>query len=104
MTTLIHQFVRDEAGFVISAELILVATIAVLSMVVGLSELSKAINQELEDVAAAFGAVSQSYKYSGLQGHQGRWEGSLFNDQFDECDGECDIVATWPQGEGDCGY
>ncbi|HID24356.1 MAG TPA: branched-chain amino acid aminotransferase [Planctomycetaceae bacterium] len=104
MATLIHQLVRDEAGFVISAELILVATIAVLSMVVGLSELSQAINQELEDVASAFGAVSQTYKYSGLEGHQGRWEGSLFSDQVDECDGQWDIVATWPQGEGDCGY
>ncbi|HBN79405.1 MAG TPA: branched-chain amino acid aminotransferase, partial [Planctomycetaceae bacterium] len=37
MTQLINNLYNDEAGFIVSAELVLVATIAVLGMVVGLS-------------------------------------------------------------------
>jgi hypothetical protein len=49
MKTFINRLWCDEAGFVVSAELILVATIGVLSLVVGLAEISHGINQELED-------------------------------------------------------
>jgi len=104
MKALLIRLTRDETGFIVSAELVLVATIAVLSMVVGLSELSHAINQELEDVASAFGAVNQSYLYEGMEGHHGRWAGGTFSDQFDDCDCDCDIQPTWPEGEGDCDY
>ena len=41
MKHLIRELYDDEAGFILSAELILVSTIAVLSMVVGLSELAE---------------------------------------------------------------
>ena len=57
MKTFINRLWCDEAGFVVSAELILVATIGVLSLVVGLAEISHGINQELEDVGSAFGAM-----------------------------------------------
>jgi len=103
MKQLLIQFARDEAGFVISAELVLVATITVLAMVVGLSELSFAVNQELEDVASAFGAVSQSYSYYGAQGCKGAWQGSSYQDSVDLCDGDGDIVGTWPEGEAGWG-
>ena len=55
---------NEEAGFVVTAELILIATIAVLAMVVGLTEVAFGINQELEDTASAFGAVNQSFRFS----------------------------------------
>ncbi len=51
---------NDENGFVVSAELILVATIVVLGLVVALSEVRQAVSEELEDVAAAIGAMNQS--------------------------------------------
>jgi len=57
----------DDAGFIISAELVLVATVAVLAMVVGQAEVGSAVNQELEDVGSAVGAVQQSYYYSGVE-------------------------------------
>ena len=58
---------NDENGFVVSAELILVSTIVVLGLIVGLVEVRQAISEELEDVAAAFGSMNQSYTYSGLK-------------------------------------
>ena len=66
MKSLWNRFAEDERGFVISAELVLVMTLGVLSMVVGLQAVSSAITQELNDVANAFGAVSQSYNYRSI--------------------------------------
>ena len=100
MTTLFLALWKDEAGFILSAELVLISTIGVLSMVVGLSEVANAINQELEDVASAFGAVNQSYRYQGLTGHGGSIDGSTFHDTIDLCDGAYDIVGTAPSAEG----
>ena len=99
MTTLILALWKDEAGFILSAELVLISTIGVLSMVVGLSEVASAINQELEDVASAFGAVNQSYRYQGLTGHGGSIDGSKFRDEVDFCDGADDIIGTSPTAE-----
>jgi hypothetical protein len=105
MMTLVKTLWNDEAGFIVSAELILVATIAVLAMVVGLSEVSFAINQELEDVASAFGSVNQSYCYFGMCGHGGHINGSSFGDSRDFCDGANDLVGnTYVPGEGRGGY
>ena len=54
------QLLNDDAGFIVSAELILVSTIAVLALVVGLSEVSFGVNQELEDLGAALGSINQA--------------------------------------------
>lgn len=91
--TLLTQLLNDEAGFIISAELVLVSTILVIGMIVGLSELANGINQELEDVASAFGAINQSYYVAGFTGHKGFTAGSQFRDNVDFCDGECDITC-----------
>ena len=36
MTTLFNTLIADESGFIVSAELVLIATIAVLGVIVGL--------------------------------------------------------------------
>ena len=100
MKTIAIKLFQDEAGFIVSAELMLISTIAVLPMVVGLSEVAQAVNQELKDVASAFGSINQSYRYAGAEGHQGEWSGSQFDDATDFCDGQHDINATNPQPEG----
>ncbi|MEK6261358.1 MAG: branched-chain amino acid aminotransferase [Planctomycetota bacterium] len=100
MTTLALALWNDEAGFIVSAELVLIATIAVLAMVVGLSEVANALNQELEDVASAFGSVNQSFRYQGLCGHGGHSGGTCFEDRIDFCDSACDVIGTHPTGEG----
>lgn len=95
---------KDEAGFIVSAELVLIATIAVLSMLVGLSEVANAINQELEDVGSAFGALNQTYEYMGFSSCKADKDGSSFEDHVDCCDSEADIVGTAPTGESGNGW
>lgn len=100
MSSLMHAFVCDENGFIVSAELVLVATIAILAMIVGLTEVAYGVNEELEDVGAAFGALNQSYTFRGVGGHKGSLAGSVHIDHRDYCDSECDIVCTvYPTGE-----
>lgn len=95
MVTLITKLFHDDAGFIISAELILISTILVLGMVVGLSEVSYAVNEELEDVASAFGSVNQSYRFSGAYSRgKGSIGGSGFHDNVDLCDSEYDIAGN----------
>ena len=100
MKTLVCKLWNDEAGFVVSAELVLIGTIAVLAMIVGLSEIAYGVSQELEDTASAFGAVNQSFRYTGLSGHAGSSAGSAFGDLVDFCDAAGDVVGTLPIAEG----
>lgn len=95
MKTLILKLWADEAGFLISGELVLVGTIMVLGVVVGLSEVSHAINSELEDVACAFGSVNQSYRYGGLFGRgKGSNRGSGYGDSSDNGDMAWDVAGS----------
>ena len=91
MLKLINALKNDEAGFIVSAELVLVSTIAVLGLVVGLSEVSLNINNELEDVGSAFSCVQQSYSTQTICGHKGALTGSGFSDTADFCDGQDDV-------------
>ncbi|QDV19352.1 hypothetical protein Pan153_40170 [Gimesia panareensis] len=100
MLRVMHRLYNDEAGFVISAELVLVLTIAVLAMIVGLSEVAVAVNTELNDVSNAIGALNQSYCFTGFKAScQGKTKsyvaGSHFQDAFDDCDlnTSCDLVT-----------
>lgn len=96
----VRSFVNDEAGFIVSAELLLIATIAVLSLIVGLSEVAFGVNQELEDIGSAFGAINQSFAYNGVAGSKGTAAGSGYGDGRDYCDYDTDIVCnTAPTGE-----
>ncbi len=91
MTQLFTQLHDDEAGFIISAELVLVATICVLGMIVGLAEVALNINHELEDVGSAMQCLQQSYYVEGFEGHQGWQGGSGFDDCLEFCAGQGDI-------------
>ena len=100
MLQITRSFWNDDAGFIVSAELILIATIAVLSLIVGLSEVAYGVNQELEDIGSAFGAMNQSYAYNGVAGHKGSAAGSHYGDSRDHCDGDADVVCNvYPTGE-----
>jgi Flp pilus assembly pilin Flp len=105
---------HDESGFILSAELTLVATILVLGMVVGLSQIQNAVVSEMNDVGHAIGALNQSYYYSGF--HARKWfgwtksrtVGSAFYDLADACDAwGCQISCDGAYPEGGywgCGY
>ena len=98
--TLLHALYRDEAGFVVSAELVMIATISVLSLIVGLVEIQTGVDQELEDVASAVGSINQSFHYNGLQScEKSGTAGSRFTDGQDECDDDCDVQFAAPRPE-----
>jgi hypothetical protein len=80
MQTLIHALWNDEAGFIVSAELVLI--------------------QELDDVAYAFGVVNQGFRYQGLTGQSGQSNGATSNDGSDFCDTGHGITSSAPTAEG----
>ena len=105
---MVRQLLNDEAGFIISAELVLVATILVIGLVVGLSEIQHAVVQELNDVADAVGSINQTYTYSGFHAakpthlitNASATYGSVFLDTTDDCDNnQCQIACDAPVAE-----
>ena len=99
---MLNQLWTDENGFIVSSELILIATILVIAMVVGLQTVRDAVLQELGDVGAAIGAVSQDYSYGGASGHCSSINGSQYADAFDDCEAtnnnlrNCVVVCIHP--------
>lgn len=81
MATCIHRFMRDESGLVITAELIMIITIAVISLSAGWGAVASMLAEELEDVANSVGSLDQSYNYRGISapGHAS-CSGGGFND------------------------
>ncbi len=88
---------NDNAGFVVSTELIMIATVLVIGMLVGLVSVRDKVVQELADVAAAVSDISQSYSYNGVTGHTSHTAGSDFVDRTDFCD-----IAGEQQGDSAC--
>lgn len=103
---MLHQLLRDEAAFVISAEMLIIMTLMVCGIVVGFVSIRDSLVGELHDVSEAIGAVSQSYNFNGLQkptsggGTHGRCSGSGFNDDADDCDCQ-GITFTAVAGKSD---
>ncbi len=90
------QLWRDDSGFIVSAELVLVATILVIGMIVGLATLRDQVVQELGDVGAAISQIVQSYSWSGITGHTSSVAGSYLNDTTDFCDETPDPATDAP--------
>lgn len=99
MTHTFKMLLNDEAGFIISAELMLIITLMFCGAVVGFAAVRDALVNELNDVSHAIGAVSQGYKVSGLEKKRGNHgthayaEGFGFNDNADDCD--CNIITIF---------
>ena len=87
MKNLVSRVWNDEAGFVVSSELVLIGTILVIGLVSGLTSLRDQVVQELGDLALAIASINQSYSYSAITGHSGSSAGSIFQDNLDYCDG-----------------
>lgn len=81
MATCFTRFLRDESGLVITAELIMIITIAVISLAAGWGAVASMLAEELEDVANSVGSLDQSYSYNGIvaPGHAS-CSGGGFND------------------------
>ncbi len=83
---MLKRFWSEECGAIVSAEIMLVATILVIGMIVGLKSVRDSVVTELADVAQAFANVSQSYSYSGVAGHHAFSGAGSFTDASDFCD------------------
>ncbi len=77
---------NDEAGFIISSELILVATILVIGLIAGLTTIRDQVVTELADVAGAISDLDQSYSFGNITAHCASTNGSNFVDLVDFCD------------------
>ncbi len=84
----VRKLWNDEAGFVVSSELVLIATILVIGMITGLVTVRDQVVQELADVAGAISDVDQSYAYTGVSAHNASTSGSDFVDLLDNCDAD----------------
>ncbi|MDB5390094.1 MAG: hypothetical protein JWM11_5740 [Planctomycetaceae bacterium] len=102
-TIMLQSFLHDEAGAIVSIEIILIITIAVLALIVGWSEIAVAVNTELNDISNAVGALNQSFAFTGFHdniifgGNKNIsfFSGSSFTDRVDDCDFNlsCDLVC-----------
>jgi len=94
--TMLSRFWQDEAGFVVSSELVLIATLVVLGLVAGLTEVRNGVVQELGDLASTFGSINQQYSYSGVTGHTSSTAGSFRVDEDDFCEATLDSDGAAP--------
>jgi Flp pilus assembly pilin Flp len=79
MQTTLRALWADERGFLVSAELILVATLLVIGLIAGLSCLQGVIIGEFQDLAFAFASLNQSFRFPGFFGCKGAFHpGSFF--------------------------
>jgi len=86
MKLALTRFWAEQDGAIISAEIMLIATILVLGMIVGLKSVRDSVVTELADVAQGMGNVNQSFNFSGVNGHAANSGGGKFGDQADACD------------------
>jgi len=77
--TILRALWTDEAGVVLSAELVLVASIALIGLTAGLTTMRDSIATEMADVAGAFSRIDQSYSIRGTTGTGGSTAGSHFS-------------------------
>jgi Flp pilus assembly pilin Flp len=69
---------RDEAGAILTAETVLVGSVAVLGVTVGLSTVATAVNDELKEVGFAIRSLDQSYGFVGQSSCRAWTAGSYY--------------------------
>lgn len=94
-----HLFSRlwkDEHGILLSAEAVVVGTVAVVGLTAGLSVVAKSVNEELQDVAFAIRSLDQSYSIPGQKSCGAMTAGSSFKQEPVEksLDELCDVIRT----------
>ncbi|HEX7705496.1 MAG TPA: hypothetical protein VF701_03460 [Thermoanaerobaculia bacterium] len=57
---------KNQAGFIVTIELLLIAAILVIGLVVGMTNMRDATLAELSDLSESIGALNQSYTVDGV--------------------------------------
>lgn len=73
MKALWNELIENESGLILSAELVLIVTIAVLGLVTGLACVQQAVVSELQDISLAFCGLNQSYSTPSFRGCRKWW-------------------------------
>lgn len=63
---ILRELASDEAGFILSSELVVLGTLGVVGATVGLNMVSRSVNEELKDLAFAIRSLDQSYATRGF--------------------------------------
>jgi len=87
---------RKNRGFILTTELVLVATIMVVGLIAGLVTVRDSVTAEMEDVAEAIGHFDQTYAFNGIVNGEktATVAGSAFGDAPDTLAGD-DVVFTF---------
>lgn len=98
---LMRQFWQDEAGVIVSTEIILVMMLLVFGLIAGMVALRDQVAQELADTGVMVGSLDQSFSFLGHTNTvdatiNGSTASSLFDDQTDEND--TDTTGNEPTG------
>ena len=95
---MLQRLWNDEAGMVVSSELVFVTSIAAIGTIVGLSAARDGITSELADVGDAVTEYNQGYQVASIQGHGAALAGTQYLDGTDFCDAVADGVALSDEG------
>jgi hypothetical protein len=73
---------KKQAGFIVSIELLLLASITVIGLIVGMTNVRDSVLAELSDVSESIGALDQAYAISAVSNNAGTaaTAGSRFTD------------------------
>jgi hypothetical protein len=85
---------NDEAGALLSMEVVLVGTILVIGVLTGLTSLRDAVVTELADLGAAISWLDQSYYYHGITAHSSATAPTFHRDFPDYCDDNQTTTAS----------
>ena len=66
---LVQKF-KNQSGFALTSELILIVTILVIGGIVGMVTVRDSVTAEMHDVAEAIGELDQSYDFDGILNSQ----------------------------------
>ena len=67
MQRLLGELWNDDVGAILAVEWVFLVTILVIGLVVGLKAVQGSIITELEEIADAIGALSQTYQFGGSE-------------------------------------
>ncbi len=83
MRNFLSQLWSDECGFVVSSELVFVATLLVIGLTTGFSAIRNQVVGELADVADAVSELDQSYSFAQITANNSSTRGAAFVDEND---------------------
>lgn len=87
---------KDDAGFVLSTEMTLVASVLVIGLTAGVVSVRDQLVQELADVSMAISSFNQSFSFSAVSGCNASSAGANFLDNNDFCDENPENAVSFP--------